>query len=223
MMDQPLAQQTVERLRQYLAENGFDGQQQRIPSERDLADALGLTRARVRHGLKKLSAEGLVWREGNRGTFVGDRPIPDLAAMSDATSPQEVMEVRIAFEPEMARMAAVRGKRSDFDDIQDCLRRMEEATDYNVFEFWDAKLHRCIAGATQNALIAALFDIILSNRHKQVRDMLRRQLAVANGMKAAIGEHRAIANAIIGRRPDEAADCMRQHLRRIQNTISNDT
>ena len=62
-------------LRKYLEDRGF-AQNDRLPPERELADTLGLTRNRVRGGLRKLESEGLIWRHVGQGTYFGPRLSP---------------------------------------------------------------------------------------------------------------------------------------------------
>ena len=51
----------LERVLQFLQREDF-GQNQRLPAERELAERLGLTRNRLRGSLRKLAADGLIWR-----------------------------------------------------------------------------------------------------------------------------------------------------------------
>src|SRR5579862_9612876 len=52
----------------------------RLPTERQLAADLGVTRSGVRHALAALEADGLISREVGRGTFLSDAAVPFLAA-----------------------------------------------------------------------------------------------------------------------------------------------
>ena len=49
----------------------------KLPSERALAEELGITRPLLRKALSKLEAENLIWRHIGKGTFVGTRPVED--------------------------------------------------------------------------------------------------------------------------------------------------
>ena len=59
-------------LRQYLTEQEFS-LNSRLPAERDLSTALGVSRTDLRKALAVLEAEGQIWRHVGRGTFVGTR------------------------------------------------------------------------------------------------------------------------------------------------------
>ncbi len=109
-------------LRKYLEDRGF-AQNDRLPPERELADTLGLTRNRVRGGLRKLESEGLIWRHVGQGTYFGPRLSPlvnrrALETLAEMTYPREVMDARLAFEPELARLAALRATGLDFSALE---------------------------------------------------------------------------------------------------------
>src|SRR6266702_2387796 len=103
-----------------LAESERDGAAYgtRLPTERQLAVDLGVSRSAVRHALAVLQAEGRVSREVGRGTFLrfpaiagpDAAPVPDSVAArvpdaapgvtdSDDYAPADVMAVRRLFEP----------------------------------------------------------------------------------------------------------------------------
>ena len=83
----------------------------RLPSERALAEQLGVGRRILRRALEVLEAEGHLWRHQGKGTFIGPRPLRgevSLVELSSRTNPLEVMEARLEIEPGLARLAALR-------------------------------------------------------------------------------------------------------------------
>jgi DNA-binding FadR family transcriptional regulator len=123
--------QDLSRVREFLAAQSLRPQQ-RLPAERDLADQLGLTRNRLRGALRRLETEGLIWRHVGQGTFFGAKPprgrLPhDDEAIGDSTNPGEILEARLALEPELARLAALRATASEIAKMEDCARQMTAA------------------------------------------------------------------------------------------------
>ena len=98
----------TERIRHYI-QSGVYGHNDRLPPERRLAERFGVSRNELRRGLAQLEAEGVIWRHVGRGTFVGARPVlnlADVAYLRELVTPDQVVRVRLMIEPETARLAA---------------------------------------------------------------------------------------------------------------------
>lgn len=234
--------QTLSKLRQ-LIEDGCADAEGRIPPERVLSNDLGVGRRSLRRALDILEQEGRIIRHQGRGTFVhGGAPansstgmagsmisLPGLAPhpsrhvafeqIMDHTNPLEVIEVRLAIEPVMARLAAFRASQTDIKRLQTLAQETRDATTSAAYEGADAAFHRTIAEAARNALFLAVFDTL----HAGQRDAGWRRLGEnANCYKRQSVHadfHREICDAIAARKGDRAQDLMQQHLSDIQRHI----
>jgi GntR family transcriptional repressor for pyruvate dehydrogenase complex len=207
-------------LRHYLQGNGFEAKD-RLPPERELAATLGLTRNRLRTGLKKLAAEGLIWRHVGKGTFFGPRlhtaGIADpVAASQDLTSPREVMAARLGIEPALARLAALHATGRDLQEVGAALDRMTAVRDWDTWEHLDGRFHRDIAQAARNALMLVLFDTVQAHRNVDIFGHLREGIEPEAAMRRASREHAAILRALRNRDADAAEAAMRTHLREVE-------
>lgn len=204
-------------LRNFLADQEFplNG---KLPAERLLCGELGLTRGGLRKAMAVLEAEGLVWRHVGRGTFYGPRPVlnlSDVEYLNEHTRPSEVMEARLAIEPQLAKLAAVHGAASNFAEMRRCKRLCKSAGEWRVYESWDNSFHQAVAKATCNKLLISLFDTLNIVRRSTVWGQLRStKLPPAN--HGSFAEHDAIYDAIVARDGDLAADLMRKHLRSVR-------
>lgn len=189
----------------------------RLPPERELCKHFGVSRSELRKALAVLESEGQIWRHVGRGTFIGSRPvlnISDVEYLSGQTSPAEVMEARLAFEPQMARLAAFHATNANFTELRNCSRSCRTAREWRTYEAWDDKFHRAIAAATRNKLLVGLFDTLAAVRRSTTWGQLRStELPPAD--HASFLEHEAIAE----RDPDLAADRMRGHLQTVRDRI----
>ena len=217
------AEADLTRIREYIGQQQF-AEQERLPPERELAVILGLTRNRLRSGLKKLAAEGLVWRHVGKGTFYGRRLFPaathlQISPLADLTNPREVMEARLSIEPELAKLAAYRAKGSDFTEIDNCMQKMDAIDNWDAFEVWDCRLHRAIAHAAGNALMLVIFDVMQANRNRDLFGRLRQPIEPTRTIKRVIQEHTEVFDALRHRDPERAAESMRQHLRAVRRSL----
>lgn len=209
------------RLRRYLEDEQLADQAQ-LPPERVLAEALGVTRNRLRGGLRKLAAEGVIWRHVGVGTFVGKRPADfanDAFPGMVSTSPREVIDARMIYEPMLARLAAFNAKDADYREMQLCLDKMAAAPAWPVWASWDGRLHRAIAKASGNKLLLAMFDTLQMYRNRDVFRALDRPF---QGVDMAAKDHTAVVEAIRERDPKRAEANMRKHILSLRQAVFGD-
>jgi DNA-binding FadR family transcriptional regulator len=225
-----------------LAESERDGAGHgaRLPTERQLALDLGVSRSAVRHALAVLQAEGRVSREVGRGTFLrlGDPDGPDGPAPEPAAdeardpaagdpaalgglsgsadyAPADVMAVRRLFEPSAMSLVVAWATARDFAEMDRCLRGGERAADHDEFEVWDAALHRSIIAATRSPLLIRLYSEVERARHGRMWGDLKRRCASAARRDEYRRDHQEIVTALRLRDADRATAAMRTHLARV--------
>jgi DNA-binding FadR family transcriptional regulator len=190
---------------------GFGG---RLPTERQLAHELKVTRTGVRRALARLEADGLLTREVGRGTFL--RPEPKSAAGDGGAlmdvSPADVMAVRALIEPEAMALAVARATTRELDEMDRCLAGGTEAETYAEFEAWDMALHRCLIDAGHNPLLSRLYESVESARHSSMWGRLKLRNDSAAARQRYCDEHRAVVEAVRARDEDAAVRAMRAHL-----------
>lgn len=200
-------------LRAMIVGRGY-GHNERLPSERALSATLGVTRNQLRRALDELEAGGLVWRHVGRGTFVGARPVLNIAEMDylqSIVTPGQVIEARLAIEPILASLAALHGTEAQIARIRGRIDDCVSAADWRGYEAADNGLHLEIARATQNKLLIFLFETLNTVRRTVVWNQKRATQRPPRDY-GSFREHAAILDAIVARAPGSAAEAMRVHL-----------
>jgi DNA-binding FadR family transcriptional regulator len=208
-------------LRAYLAQSSF-AVDSRLPPERELSRLLGVTRSELRKALATLEAEGQIWRHVGKGTFIGTRPIEtiaDIAAMTRSTNPGEVMQTRLALEPEVARLAARNATAGQIAEMRLCLQKTRAAETWRQYEAWDNRLHRLIAEATQNSLLLAVLDTLSAVRRAVTWGRLRAERVKPSANHHSFAEHEELVAAIADRDMDRARAAMRRHLESVERNL----
>ena len=223
----------------------------RLPTERQLAVDLGVTRSGVRLALAALEADGLISREVGRGTFFSDTAFgntafgntagqafdalretpgevagkaavyPAPAAMDFA--PADVMTIRRLLEPQALPLVVMWATARDFAEMERCVAGGDQAVNYEEFETWDLALHRAIMAAAHSPLLAALYSVVESARHGQVWGDLKRRSASSQRRAVYQEDHRAIVTALRARDADAAIESMRTHLTRVAGHLLGET
>jgi DNA-binding FadR family transcriptional regulator len=208
-------------LRAYLARAELPADS-RLPPERTLSQAFGVSRAELRKALSVLEAEGQLWRHVGKGTFLGSRPLDtlaDVAAITRRTNPAEVMKTRLLLEPEVARLAALNATPAQIAEMRTCLKRSREAGSWRQYEGWDNRLHRVIAEGTQNNLLLALLDTLNAVRRTVAWGRLRANPVKPDPDHHSFAEHEGIVQAIADRDMARAATWMRRHLESVERNL----
>jgi GntR family transcriptional regulator, transcriptional repressor for pyruvate dehydrogenase complex len=183
-----------------------------LPPERTIAKQLNVKRHQLRGALELLRANGEIGPPTSRRGGSGLRREESLIR---TTNPIEVIEMRLALEPSLARLAALRASPLEIAKI---LRAATTSVDVDTGAA-DLIFHKTIAASTRNTLAAALYALL-----RQIGTDVRLRLGDSAGVNPQRpaqrdAEHRAVAEAIAARDPDAAERAMRVHLSAVQRRI----
>jgi GntR family transcriptional regulator, transcriptional repressor for pyruvate dehydrogenase complex len=211
----------LERLRGIVDALEREGRGQ-LPTERDLAEQIGVGRRAVRRALEVLESEGRIWRRQGAGTFVGaepQRPDHHLKSLPRMSNMLEVMEVRLRLEPALAQLAALRATPADVVRMRGLAAKVAAADDLDGRELWDSALHRAIAAVAGNTLFLALFDVVDRVRQDEAWRHVREALRTEERLSLYTAQHDQVLDAIERRDPLAAEKAMRQHLLSLQERL----
>ena len=205
---------------------GSSGPGSRLPTERQLAHELGVTRTMVRHALALLEAEGRVSREVGRGTFLrgsGVRPTPargDRApGRSEDVGPADVMAARRLIEPQVLPLVVAWATARDFDEMRRCLAGGAAAQSYDEFEVWDFALHHAIVAASRNPLLVAMYQEVVRARRGALWGSLKRRNDTRQRRVAYQRDHEQLVDALSARELQRAVAVMDAHLGRVEANL----
>ena len=206
------AKDDLSRLRRLIDEIAA-GEDRQVPPEPRLAELLNVSRGRVRTLLKKLEAEGVIWRHVGKGTFVGEREIdPSSTAWFEGISLGDIMDARRVLEPQLAAQAAISAHPSDIVALERCLSDMNDVSSYLQWKRLDERLHRLIAEATHNSLLLLLYDTLRIRCRSGLDSRLNEVFGRDDAPLKTNAQHVDIVSAIKSGDPDAAERTMRNHL-----------
>ena len=202
----------VARLRQAIIDGEYLDDE-RLPAERDLAKHFATSRGTVREALRQLEGMKLVTRRIGSGTFVTGERLPDEQDISDKTSPIELIDVRIAIEPQMVRMAVAHATARDLELMEQALRKLESCgRDREAFSRGDEEFHLTLAACTHNPLMVWLYQKINKVRNHAQWDQMKEKILTENRITEYNRQHRALLAALAGRDMHSALEIMSRHL-----------
>jgi GntR family transcriptional repressor for pyruvate dehydrogenase complex len=188
---------------------------QQLPTERELATMLGVSRNSIREALKQLTDSGYleVRRGRTGGYFVLADWRPESAEhvrrqlVANWAEFEHIFDARKLVEPLIARTAAERRTKRDGKAMNAALKDYTAAPDHDASRRADTALHLAIAEATHNPLLVSL-SIDLRAR---ITLNLGAEPYTDEARRIAVGQHRDLVAAIMAGRPDEAADIAARH------------
>jgi GntR family transcriptional regulator, transcriptional repressor for pyruvate dehydrogenase complex len=193
---------------------------QRLPPERALSEALGVSRPTVREAIGSLQAMNILESRHGAGTFVASlsveellRPLQFALSLADGGL-EHLFEVRLLLEPGAAGLAAVRASEDDIAAIRDCAERAEaEIGKPELMRALDTELHERIVLASGNPLLEHL-HAATSALGAESRSYTTRLPGV---LDETIAEHGEIVAAISAGDEDRARLAMEAHLQRVRD------
>lgn len=203
---------TVQRLLQTIR-LGVVAPGESLPSERELAVRLGVSRDTVRDALRSLGEAGYVVARRGRygGTFVADElphPEPQDSPTLDAADLEEVLALREVLEVGAARLAASRTLAAPERDL--LWRTLEEVTGADPADYrrLDSRLHLVVAEITG---VRSLVTLVADNRMR-INRLLDEIPLLERNIAHSDEQHRTLVTAILAGQADAAAAAVEEHL-----------
>ncbi len=197
---------------------------QRLPTERELSDAFGLSRSTVRRVLQEFKRKRLITQTVGSGTYVSEEVHAALADLAQggaamATSPAELMAARLVLEPALIEMAIGNATAADFSRMDECNVQAEAASTLEQFEHWDAMLHEAIADAAHNNFISSVFRLMNQVRTQGEWGVLKRRSATPQRRLEYQRQHRELVAALKQRDAEMARALCLAHLLQVRTNM----
>jgi GntR family transcriptional regulator, transcriptional repressor for pyruvate dehydrogenase complex len=194
----------------------------KLPSERELAEMLQVSRSSIRDAIRSLELVGLVEPRQGAGTIVREISAESLvSSFSDALKGRqeqvsELLDFRKMLEPSLAARAATRASAEEISEMEEILQRQEEKQrqgDAAIAE--DAEFHYNVALASGNRVVLKVLDILMD----LLRETRERSLQVEGRPQKSLAGHRRILAAIKRHDAEGAKAAMRRHIEDIEEIV----
>ncbi len=221
-----LSEEIVDQIKELIS-RGDLGPGQRIPSERELATFLGVSRPSVREAIMVLEAMGFLEARQGGGTYVRSLadvtmadPLANMVERRDPRMLHALTEVRIGLETWSAYLAAKRAEQSEIDRLRELYTIMEEQAENGG---WDPEIdfqfHLTITTASHNTLQIHILNTI-QNCSDDNYGCLGEFYSKEGYIERLLAHHREILEAIEARDPERAREGMLQHLTLVEEKLA---
>ncbi|WDP90582.1 MAG: FadR family transcriptional regulator [Desulfobacter sp.] len=191
---------------------------EKLLTERELAQAMGVSRTTIRDAVQRLAAMGLIIQKQGQGTFVkpmeGPMSGPIARAMeTQDASLEELLEVRMGLECNSAALAARRADEADISALEQSIIEMEEAADSgHLGAEADTAFHMALAYAAKNSLNILIMKNFYDYLFHGIKESRIGLYETPGNIEEIIKQHKNILDAIKERDPSRAFSVMKKHI-----------
>jgi DNA-binding FadR family transcriptional regulator len=193
----------------------------KLPSEREIARQLGVSRPPVREALSALQLAGIVEIITGDGTYVksaapASEMVSDtMSVLEESESPFEVMQARRLLEESIIQLAVNQATDQDVLNLEQALERMRDAVsnkDLPRYFQSNREFHLLVAASTHNGVIERLLKYLLLSEEKKLwQESIQRYVSDPDHIKKYADRHERIMLAIKERNVGKAVREMKEH------------
>jgi GntR family transcriptional repressor for pyruvate dehydrogenase complex len=212
-----ISDQVFDQLRELIFRGDYQPGQ-KIMTERELAQALNVSRNSVREAINKLVTLRYLEQRQGQGTFVRSVdeavkiPLATVMESQDA-SLIDLMEMRMGIECTAASLAARRANASDLKAIEKAIEEMDADTRTGgLGTEGDLAFHMAIASATKNPMQVYIIKNVSDFLHMGIRENLLHLYEVPGNIVEILQQHKAIFKAICSSDAEAAYKTMQNHI-----------
>lgn len=194
---------------------------EKLPSERKLADLLGVSRSSIREAIQALAFSGYLEVNQGKGTYILEMAtkydeVANFFSEFSNYSLDYLMEARIMLEGEFARLAALNASQEEIDVIEKIFNEIAKSNDLNSFVVKDLEFHLTIAKATHNPFMYGLMKIIGEMLYKETNRIIGKSRYTKEN---TIETTRDLVQAIKQRDAEKAKELMGEHIRDVKVSL----
>lgn len=201
----------------------------RLPSERELAQRLKVSRPSLREALVVLELQGEIEIRVGSGIYLRQAAPRQVAAAGASQavnesvmgySPKEVSEMRFFLESGVAAHAARYISRSQLKDLADSLAAMRAALELQrgpgdrALADADRSFHLTLAATADNRLLSQTVSELFDQRYMPIAGSMHRLFEKQAVWEDALQEHVDVYHAVADHDPLQAMAAMQRHLKR---------
>ncbi len=197
---------------------------EKLPTEHELSDEMGVSRPVLRQALKQLREDGVVVSRQGSGSFVRRKPeeaVLDFAPIGSIADIQRTFEFRAAIEGEAAYLAAQRRSERELRQIQLALEELDRCVRTGELGVdADEAFHAAVCAASDNHYFMSARNSMKANILTGLN--LTRNLSLTKSQERLAmvqAEHDAIFEAISARDAEAARRAMRSHIENARRRV----
>jgi GntR family transcriptional repressor for pyruvate dehydrogenase complex len=196
----------------------------RLPPERQLAEALMVSRSALREAIQSLATLGIVEQRRGSGTYVRDFNPDRLAEQlsqglrEDALYLRHVLDARIEIEVTVARVAAQRITATQIERLRHLVQTMRRQTGQDeIIVRTDRDFHLELAGCVANPVLERLARSVVSEYFRCAAALQLRQMLHATPV--SVQNHEPLLAALEAHDPGAGVEAIRYHFRNVERRV----
>ncbi|AOY90007.1 GntR family transcriptional regulator [Marinobacter salinus] len=222
-----ISQEISYRLERLILDGGL-APEQKIPSERQLAARLGVSRAVIREALHELQGRGVIETRHGKGSFVASM-VPGYSDIEEQSplmhlfeghprTLYDLLEVREQLEGQAAFLAAQRATSVDRHRITKAFRALEQ-TDPLSNARSDHSFHLAIVEASHNPILVHVLNSLKNMMLMTVQASVANLNPREEMRKKIVRQHRQLYEAVISGKPGAAQKAATAHVKFVSESM----
>jgi GntR family transcriptional repressor for pyruvate dehydrogenase complex len=196
----------------------------RLPSERDLAESMGVSRGVLRESIRALEIAGIIEAKSGSGNFIKSninisREIEAFNILEEEDNPLDIILVRKNLEPLAVKMAVRNAEKEDIERLERILQKMKSNKDKGIIDNKiDGQFHVAITMASKNRTLLDIMRLIVLKMQKQKFWQYTKEKSIYSLGHSGLylEEHTQLVDAIKDKNEELALKSINKHLRDVE-------
>jgi GntR family transcriptional repressor for pyruvate dehydrogenase complex len=196
----------------------------RLPSERDLSESLGVSRGVLRESLRALEIAGIIEAKSGSGNYIKSnanitREIEALNILEEEDNPLDIIMVRKNLEPLAVKLAVRNAEKEDITRMEKILKKMKNNKEKGIIDNKiDGQFHVAITEASKNRTLLDIMRLIVLKMQKQKFWQYTKEKSIYSLGHSGLylDEHTQLVEAIKNKNKKRALEAINQHLKDVE-------